>query len=155
MRFFSVFVATIVVVMPWGIMLAQQSSSHRVTVRFIQQNEINIGEPKSQDASLSASKHAEPNSSRNIVHNLNWTINPSLKKISVSTDVFSEAVKLRVQAVECSGCAATGNIALTSSEQDLVTNMDKKKGGCSLEYTIEEKSGMGDYTVFYTITDAF
>jgi hypothetical protein len=93
-------------------------------------------------------------SSGNVLHNLNWTINPLLKKISVSTDVHSEAVKLRVQAVDCSGCAATGNIALTTSGQDLVTDMDKQSGGCGLEYTMEEKSDMGDYTVFYTITDA-
>ena len=136
-------------------MPAQQSSSHTVTVRFQQQNQINIGKPKSQDASFSVSKHTEVKSSRNILHNLNWTINPSLKKISVSTNGLPGSAKLHVQAVDCRGCATTGNINLTSSGQDLVTDMDKQKGGCSLEYAIEEKAGMGDYTVFYTITDAF
>lgn len=158
MRFLCISIVAILLVVPSAIMLAQQSGSHSVTVRFQQQNEINIGEPKSQDASFSESKHTDVKSSRNILHNLNWIINPSLKKISVSTDVYSEAVKLRVQAVDCNGCAATGNIALTSSGQDLVTDMDKQMGGCGLEYTIEEKSltkgSMGDYTVFYTITDA-
>lgn len=158
MRFFTAGVVFLLIVVPSAMAPAQESGSHRVVVRLQRQNEIHIEEPENQDDASAASANTEVKPSSRVLHTLGWTVQASLKKITVSADAIS-GNGLCVRAVHGSGCIPSGRIALTPSGRDLVTMTDASMGGCGLEYTLDEGWRMsrktGECRIFYTITDAF
>ncbi len=83
---------------------------------------------------------------------LAWGINSSLKKITVKTSLAAPKFTLQLVAVNPTVGTAAAQVTLTTTANDLVLNIGRSSGTCSLLYTAVALASQGTGTDSHTIT---
>ena len=140
-----------------GILFCDEKASHTVTVTVNAINEVAItgGNVSLNISTTSAS--SDTNMATDNTCDLNWTTNQSSQKITVATNLASPNFTLSVAAQNVTGGTTTGNVAISATAIDFVTNIGKNIGTCNLGYTAVATSarvtGSDTHSITYTITD--
>ena len=144
----------------YGIGLGQGSANHTVTVQVAAINEIAITGGNITLTINTATAGSEPDEvTDNSSCDLLWTTTEASKKITVATDQASPTFELRVKPkFVTGGTGVSGEVTLTTSAQDFVTDVATTTGNCDLQYkaiaTANDGTGSELHTVTYTLTDS-
>ena len=136
---------------------AQESDEHTVSVQLLELADIEI---EGGDVAIvldqfdPATKWVKPESDASTSVEYRHT-SASNKKITVATDNASPSFLLSVEALEASSGTATGQVALSTSAADFITNIPAGMGEATLEYFAEApigaSAGTDSHVVTYTI----
>ena len=155
MRFFKLCVTLSLLLGTVGTVEGQNSGSHRVTVRVLRGNEIAVagGETAQENRDHRLGLKSGPKA----LQSLNWTVQPSVKKMTVSYDGLFSRTQVRFTVTDCQGCTSAGPITMTHTPQEFIRDVGQTEGNCCLEYSIADDLADSTQssipTVFYTITD--
>lgn len=144
----------------YGIGLGQNSVNHTVTVQVAAINEIAITGGNITLTINTATAGSEPDEKvDNSTCDLLWTTTETSKKITVATDQVSPTFDLRVKPkFVTGGTGILGEVSLTTSAQDFVTDVATTTGSCDIQYkavaTASDGTGSEVHTVTYTLTDS-
>ena len=83
---------------------------------------------------------------------LAWGINSSLKKITVKTSLAAPKFTLQLVAVNPTVGTAASQVTLSTTANDLLLNIGRSSGTCSLLYTAVALASQGTGTDSHTIT---
>ncbi len=83
---------------------------------------------------------------------LSWGINSSLKKITVNTSLAAPKFTLQLVAVNPTVGTAAAQVTLSTTANDLLLNIGRSSGSCSLLYTAIALASQGTGTDSHTIT---
>ena len=138
---------------------AADSASHLVTVTVGPISEVSI---TGGDVALTLDQYKDGDTIASLPNSdtgLKWETNQEDRKITVATNVTEPACSLSVEAASLSGTStgvSTGAVAIDTQAQDLVENINRGAGECTLVYTAVADLSSGDeaetHTVTYTIT---
>ena len=83
---------------------------------------------------------------------LSWGINSSLKKITVNTSLAAPKYTLKLLAVSPTVGTASSEVILSTTAADLMIDVGKSSGSCTLKYTAIALASQGTGTDAHTIT---
>jgi hypothetical protein len=83
---------------------------------------------------------------------LSWGINSSLKKITVNTSLAVPKFTLQLVALNPTAGTAASQVTLSTTANDLLTNVGRSSGSCGLLYTAIALASQGTGTDAHTIT---
>ncbi|MBI3585640.1 MAG: hypothetical protein HY088_00735 [Ignavibacteriales bacterium] len=88
----------------------------------------------------------------NSATSLLWGVNSSLKKITAQTNLVAPLFAMKLLAVSPTQGTAAPEITLSTTATDLLTNIGRSKGSCTLQYTGVALASQGTGTDSHTIT---
>ena len=136
---------------------AADTASHQVTVSVGAISQVGV---TGGDVALTIDAYDGENivSTANADAGLIWETNQE-HKITVATDLEAPAYALTVEAASISGtsdASSTGRVTVDTQARDLVDNIDRGAGACTLVYTAAADLTAGNtietHTITYTIT---
>jgi hypothetical protein len=83
---------------------------------------------------------------------MSWGVNSSLKKVTVSTSLAVPKFTLQLVAVNPTVGTAAAQVTLSTTANDLLTNIGRSSGSCGLLYTAIALASQGTGTDSHTIT---
>lgn len=88
----------------------------------------------------------------NSATSLLWGVNSSLKKITAQTNLAAPLFAMKLLAVSPTAGTAAPEITLSTIAADLLTDIGRSKGSCTLQYTGVALASQGTGTDSHTIT---
>jgi hypothetical protein len=159
-KYFNISTALVFLLGWYGIGRGQSSANQTVTVQVAAINEIAVTGGNITLTINTATAGSEPDAaSDNSSCDLLWTTTEASKKITVATDQASPTFDLMVKPkFVTGGTGVSGEVTLTTSAQDFVTDVATTTGSCDLQYnavaTASDGTGSEVHTVTYTLTDS-
>jgi hypothetical protein len=83
---------------------------------------------------------------------MSWGVNSSLKKVTVKTSLAVPKFTLQLVAVNPTIGTAASQVTLSTTANDLLTNIGRSSGSCGLLYTAIALASQGTGTDSHTIT---
>jgi hypothetical protein len=83
---------------------------------------------------------------------LRWGVNSSSKKITVRTSLAAPKYTLKIEAASPTQGLSAGTVTVATLDRDLLLNIGRSSGTCTLAYTGEALASQGAGTDAHTIT---
>ncbi|MBI4429915.1 MAG: hypothetical protein HY562_12450 [Ignavibacteriales bacterium] len=132
-------------------------SSHTITVQVqdITGIQVNIGSINLTISGSDAIAGQDAMTTTDQSSTLLWGINGGTKKITAQTSLGSPFFTLKVVALSPSQGTAAPEVTLSSAPQDLLLNVGKSSGSCTLQYTgialASQGTGSDAHTITFTV----
>jgi hypothetical protein len=151
-----VFIGLLILVAPHPAVAQIGSDNHTVTVRVseITLLQISSGSVNLTISGANAVAGVDMMSTTDQSSSLSWGTNASLKKVTVQSSLAAPVFTLKLLAVNPPQGLAAAEATLTSVAQDLLLNIGRSSGSCSLRYTgiAYASQGTGSETHSITLT---
>ena len=133
------------------------TSSHTVTVTVSQINNIQLtaGSISLTITGSNAIAGQDQMTATDQSSSLLWGINSSQKKVTIQTDMGSQLFALKVEALNPTQGTAASEVTLSTTAADLLMNIGRSSGNCSLKYTgvvlASQGTGTDSHSVTFTV----
>lgn len=136
---------------------SQTTAGHTVTVQVspITMLQVSSGTVNMTIDGSNALAGQDVMTTTNTSTSLLWGINSSLKKITVQTSLVSPKFTLKLVALTPSQGSAAPEVTLSAGAGDLLLNVGRSKGDCTLQYSgialASQGTGSDAHTITFTI----
>ncbi|MGB2868905.1 MAG: hypothetical protein WBD36_10665 [Bacteroidota bacterium] len=139
----------------WGQVYGTANHTVTVTVATLSYLQVNLGTVNLDISGANAVAGQNSMSVTDQTSSLSWGTNSSLQKITASTSLAAPLFSLKLLAVTPTTGVAAPEVTLTTTAADLVLNVGRSKGSCTLKYTgialASQGTGSDAHTVTFTV----
>ena len=136
----------------WGQVYGTANHTVTVTVATITYLQVNLGTVNLSISGASAVAGQNSMTVTDQTSSLSWGTNSSLQKISANTNLAAPLFSLKLLAFNPTAGVAAPELTLGTTAADLVLNVGRTKGTCTLKYTGIALASQGTGTDAHTIT---